>query len=241
MALGLNAGKVYYGMNLLDLAHKELATSEQELAVERNFVTCSRCLLMLESNINEQFGNLYRKGVYHALVNPYESSILSLISLERGDLAVWLEGASAAYSVHEGPAAISGTDNISKTANVKTKKVVKGSRKTKKELESQTTVIREAEQSSRVTRSRKLSSYGNKSAYVEGENNASTSHTSVQLETEAAIVSNRITCQKCFPRELNTFGSFACFIHMKWEFVRRRQILRLLIGLGTVHFISFSL
>ncbi|KNA25484.1 hypothetical protein SOVF_006490 [Spinacia oleracea] len=225
-------GKVYYGMNLLDLAHKELATSEQELAVERNFVTCSRCLLMLESNINEQFGNLYRKGVYHALVNPYESSILSLISLERGDLAVWLEGASAAYSVHEGPAAISGTDNISKTANVKTKKVVKGSRKTKKELESQTTVIREAEQSSRVTRSRKLSSYGNKSAYVEGENNASTSHTSVQLETEAAIVSNRITCQKCFPRELNTFGSFACFIHMKWEFVRRRQILRLLIGLG---------
>ncbi|XP_021763754.1 separase-like [Chenopodium quinoa] len=214
-------GKIYHGMGLLDFASTEL--SVQNLDVERNSLTCSRCLLMLESDINE-LGNLRRKVVNCAPGNPYESSILSLLSLE---------GASVAHSVHECDAAISGVDTISRPTKAKAKVEAKRSRKTKKELETQVTANScVAEQNKRVTRSRKLSPNAKSAAFVKDGKNVTTCQTNGQLETEEAIVSKKISCQKCFSSELNLFGSLACFTQMKWEFVRRQQILRLLIELG---------
>uniref|UniRef100_A0A803L2H9 separase n=1 Tax=Chenopodium quinoa TaxID=63459 RepID=A0A803L2H9_CHEQI len=221
LVLGHNTGKIYHGMGLLDFASTEL--SVQNLDVERNSLTCSRCLLMLESDINE-LGNLRRKVVNCAPGNPYESSILSLLSLE---------GASVAHSVHECDAAISGVDTISRPTKAKAKVEAKRSRKTKKELETQVTANScVAEQNKRVTRSRKLSPNAKSAAFVKDGKNVTTCQTNGQLETEEAIVSKKISCQKCFSSELNLFGSLACFTQMKWEFVRRQQILRLLIELG---------
>lgn len=202
---------------------------------------------MLESSINEQLGNLYRKGVYRASGNPYESSLLSLMSFEKGDLAVWLQGASLAQSMHgndvaidaesgdridqECSAAISGIGNISKPAKTKAGAEAKRSRKTKKEIESLVTVKScAAEQSIRVTRSRKLSAHDT-ATFVEGVKKVTNSYCNGRQETKAMTVSNRITCQKCLPSEVNS-GSLTHLIQMKWEIARRRQVLRLLIGLG---------
>ncbi|XP_021774969.1 separase-like isoform X2 [Chenopodium quinoa] len=214
-------GKIYHGMGLLDLASTE--SSEQNLDFESNSMTCSRCLLMLESDIIE-LGNLRRKGVDCAPGNPYESSILNLLSLEESRVS---------HSVHECDAAISGIDTISRPTKAKAIVEAKRTRKTKKELETQVTVNScAAEQNKRVTRSRKLSSNAKSTAFVKDGKNVTTCQTNGQLETEEAVVSKKISCQKCFSSELNLFGSLACFIQMKWEFVRRQQILRLLIGLG---------
>lgn len=196
---------------------------------------------MLESSINEQLGNLYRKGVYRASGNPYESSLLSLMSFEKGDLAVWLQGASLAQSMHGNDVAIDAESGdridqecsaaISKPAKTKAGAEAKRSRKTKKEIESLVTVKScAAEQSIRVTRSRKLSAHDT-ATFVEGVKKVTNSYCNGRQETKAMTVSNRITCQKCLPSEVNS-GSLTHLIQMKWEIARRRQVLRLLIGLG---------
>lgn len=235
-------------MSLLDLAQKELETSMRLLVVERHILTCLRCRVVLESFINEQLGNLYRKGVNCGSGNPYESSLLSLISLEKGDLAVWLEGASSAHCTfgdeisisaesgnrtdHDCAAAISVINSLSRTAKTKAKAETRRSRKTK-ELKSLVTAKSwTAEQNSTVTHSKKLPSCGSRSGFVKGVQNGNNSYSNGRLESEATVACNKITCQNCFLSELKFVGSFTSFIRMKWEFVRRQHILRLLVGLG---------
>ena len=207
---------------------------------------------MLESSINEQLGNLYRKGVTCASGKPYESSLCNWLSLKKDDLYAWLEGDSTELCVlveevaigagssmgieNEHVGAIQDISNLSMRAKTTAKVAAKKSRKTKKEIESLVTIkCCAAEQKSTVTRSKKTVSHANRVSCVKSAENFKNS-SNCQTESGVPTVSNRIICQKCFSKEATQFGSLSCFIQMKWEFVRRRQILRLLIGLGKVQF-----
>ncbi|XP_074291735.1 separase-like [Silene latifolia] len=234
-------GKVYRGKCLLDLAHKELRAAQQVFDAETFPGTCSRCSFVLESKLNEELGNLCRKGVFSAAVNPYESSLRSLISLEKGDLSVWFEERDSGNPVL-GSKDLKGAelDNSNdrptlavKNQRTKIRAEAKKSSKPMKELESQATVkpcvsVRH----SRVTRSRKQSSQRNEAENEEGIHSVSNQYSSHQTENEVASVSNRVICEKCLLGKLKGLGSLASLIQMKWEYVRRRQILKLLIGLG---------
>ncbi|KAH9606493.1 hypothetical protein KSS87_016437, partial [Heliosperma pusillum] len=239
--------KVYRGKCLLDLAHKELRAAQEVLAADSFFGTCSRCSLVLESKLNEELGHLCRKGVFSAAVNPYESSLRSLISLETGDLTVWFEERDSGKHVLGSKnlkGADVGTSNDKPTLAVKNQKTkiraeAKKSSKPTKELASQATVKPcVAVQNLRVTRSRKQSSRSNEVEMVEGIHSVSNLYSCHQTESEVTSVSNRVNCEKCLLGKLKGLGSLASLIQMKWEYVRRRQILKLLVGLGKCQVIS---
>ncbi|KAK9665217.1 hypothetical protein RND81_14G098400 [Saponaria officinalis] len=234
-------GKVYHGKGLLDLAHKELATAQQVMTDERISDSCSKCSLMLESSVNEQLGNLSRKGVISAGANPYEMSLRRLISLEKGDLTVWLKEIDSGQTFLQSEDSMgadldTGNDRpttINKTRRTKIKADGKNSQKPKKVLESQVNVKPCVPvQNSRVTRSRKQSSQSIRARCEEELFSVTNHYSDRQIESEMTSVSNRVDCEKCLLGKVKSSSSLSFLIQMKWEYVRRRQILRLLIGLG---------
>ncbi|KAL9237436.1 hypothetical protein vseg_011984 [Gypsophila vaccaria] len=243
-------GRVYYGKSLLDLAHKEIGTAQQVVTDERVSDTCSKCFLLLESSLNEQLGDLCRKGVLSTALNPYESSLRRLISLEKGDLTVWLEEKDSGQTVRRSEVSVgadldTGNDRptlVTKNRRTKTKAETKNSRKPKKELESEVNVKTQVPvRNSRVTRSRKQASQTIESECEEELPRVTNQYADRQIESEMASVSNRVDCEKCLLGKLKSLSSLSFLIHVKWEYVRRRQILKLLIGLGKCQGTCFAI
>ncbi|KAJ8444457.1 hypothetical protein Cgig2_005979 [Carnegiea gigantea] len=252
--------KIKLGKFLLDVANMEVGTAKKVLTAERNFITCSRCLIMLESAIMEQLGNLYkksgnlyRKPVDCAAGNLYEFFIKKLISIDQDDLAVWLEEVNSGHSMlqdkvvmDEGSgfrwetkindaAALLGVGYPAKPYKTTTEREAKRSTKMKKVSEfvapGSSRVI---DCNSRVTRSRKLSYQSKGFGCTRRAEGIGNNFCKPKQEYEATSVSNKANCQKCFSDVLRSYSSVVCVIQMKWEFIRRRGILRLLIGLGPI-------
>lgn len=56
----------------------------------------------------------------------------------------------------------------------------------------------------------------------------------VDTGCEATCICNKMKCWKCLPMEAIESGLLDNFVHIKWEFIRRRLSLRVLTGIGMV-------
>ncbi|GMH28096.1 hypothetical protein Nepgr_029939 [Nepenthes gracilis] len=234
-------GKVYRKRHLLDLAEKELQNAKQVLAEGSMSITCFRCWLILDSTINEQLGHLCRshlncttKGSTLELSyaeNLYQSSLRRLNSFE------WKNHSKGCEVAKNDQVAIGAgfegfllrfEEPLAKANTLKSRKTKKASISLE-HIKVSTTV-----QNLRITRSRNRSSQSNVVGSLERIQPHSDGNINLhgKLTGEVVNICNKISCRKCSLTEIAKSGSLEYFIHMKWEFARRLQLLRLLMGLG---------
>ncbi|KAL8160482.1 hypothetical protein V2J09_002019 [Rumex salicifolius] len=235
VAFSAGLGKVYYKMRLWDFANKELQSAKKVLHDSSDSNVCLRCHLMMESNVDDLLANLYRsrcdRSGGNSCMGPlsveenYKSALAILNSSEwkgtnKDNIQQQISVASKAPSCDSSNIRSLATDlsDSMKSCSIKEQGLEKKDKRrfTRKKKESsflQNGNCQVTEQPSRMTRSRNLSS----KKECDGEREV------------LDVPDNK--CMKCLYLEDRNVDSFTEFIHIKWEFGRRKQLLRVLIDL----------
>ncbi|XP_077213689.1 separase isoform X2 [Tasmannia lanceolata] len=219
VAFASSLGRIYCKKQLWDLAENELDNAKKILAGSDTIISCKRCKLTLEVNIDLQKGDLARtrfditKGDQSLknssfAVDLYRSALEKLNLVDLGNpLAIYEESNtdSSKFSKSFVKEADYGVNN---TCEGVQKAVDDGSKKPKKSKNASTHVpqkkIWKAERSSRTTRSTNRSCHSNS-----------------QLSSVADFGCDEMKA-----------GSMHDIIYLKWEFYHRRLALRLLMKIG---------
>ncbi|XP_038885485.1 separase isoform X3 [Benincasa hispida] len=240
-------GKVYRKKELWSLAQKELEGAKQIL--KDSITSCLKCRLVLEVRVHQHLGDLFRNMYVNAKGNISEERLINAeelynLALEKLNLSAWTNS-------------ISGLDEekylSSLTIQVERPKARKDGKKCKKTTSAPKSFQTDQcvnQSNMRLTRSRCRSTQGQgatNSKEVEVdlslhvENNipdigqkplrlqVNSAHT---FECGASCKNGKVGCWQCLPMELLEAGHMNNFIYLKWEFVRRRLVLKQLSGLG---------
>ncbi|GLT85957.1 hypothetical protein SLE2022_041220 [Rubroshorea leprosula] len=243
-------GKLYRKKQLWDLAEKELQSARQVLADKSINFTCLKCRLMLEVNVDQQLGDLFRnlfdcsKGS-NLRQRLSQAEDLYRNALEKLNHSEWKNSISCFDKESATHIAADQSDTMDIGKPRKTKKLPKSALKEK---------ILISQCSSRLTRSKYRSSQNQTtSGAVEAQVGLSEHSKSDTVlgdapienelllegrdhmdgrEDEVACICNKLKCWRCLPLEVMKSGFLSSYINVKWEFARRRLSVRVLGGIG---------
>ncbi|XP_011657385.1 separase isoform X3 [Cucumis sativus] len=246
-------GKLYRKKELWSLAQKELERAKQIL--KDSITSCLKCRLVLEVKVHQQLGDLSRDMYVNAKGIISEERLINAegfynLALEKLNLSTWKNS-------------ISGLDEetflSSLTIQVERPKDKRDGKKAKKITNApksfQMDQCVNPQSNMRLTRSRYRTIQGQSASNsndekvdlpVHPKNNIpdissalgqKQSHLQVSCCTqgsEASCKNGKVGCWQCLPMELIEAGQMNNFIYLKWEFVRRRLVLKQLSGLGKI-------
>ncbi|KAK1428290.1 hypothetical protein QVD17_17121 [Tagetes erecta] len=219
------AGKVYRKQQDWYLAEKELESAKAILFDSSSHISCLKCKLVLEVKVNQELGDLFRSRFYSKDDNRSKgltkSEIFYRSAIEKLKLSEWKNCVSNPKetssrntmfcdSFLNDVSISSGCDNDEKQKANKPKMATSGTKAAK-------TLLQEQRLTSRITRSSKLKSENSK-------NELKWRHKSVDCV--------ELNCWHCVPFGVMKSSSLTTAIHMKWECLRRRLLVKLLIGTG---------
>lgn len=247
----LLAGKVYRKKQLWSLAQKELEGAKQILT--DSITSCLKCRLVLEVTVHQHLGDLFRSMYVNANGNISEERLINAeelykLALDKLNLSAWKNSISCPDE-----------ENYlsSLTIQVEKPKAKKDSKKCKKTTNGprsfQMDQCINPQNNVRLTRSKCRSIQGQSTSnFNEVEADLSVHlksnipdiyrvSRSKQLQVNsctstfgcgAPCKNGKVGCWQCLPTEIMEAGQMNNFIYLKWEFVRRRLLLRQLSGLG---------
>ncbi|XP_022978634.1 separase isoform X2 [Cucurbita maxima] len=246
-------GKVYRKKQLWSLAQKELEGAKQILT--DNITSCLKCKLVLEVIVDQYLGDLFRSMYVNGNGNTSEELLINAeelykLALEKLNLSGWKNSISC-------PDEASHLSSL--TIPVERAKARKDGRKSKKTTNTPRSLQMDRcvnpQTNVRLTRSRCRSIQGqstNISNEVEvdlavhlksnvpdlsGASGQKQMHLQLNCCTPtlgcgASCKNGKVGCWQCLQMEIMETGQINNFIYLKWEFVRRRLLLRQLSGLG---------
>ncbi|XP_031277684.1 separase [Pistacia vera] len=250
-------GKLYRKKQHWDLAEKELKSAKQILVESGKNFSCSKCRLMLEVTVDQQLGDLSRSLFDGATGNTSMERLshaenIYKSALDKLNLSEWKNS----ISFPEGESSENTMEILTRDGSV-AKMEGKKSRKLKN---APTTLLKDQslipESNSRITRSKYRSSQNQcvngsievqagLSKHTKGNTSSDFSNPLSQRESvletkscivdtgcEATCICNKMKCWKCLRVEVIESGLLDNFVHIKWEFIRRRLSLRVLTGIG---------
>ncbi|OMO79929.1 Peptidase C50, separase [Corchorus capsularis] len=262
-------GKLYRKKQLWNAAEMELQSAKGILVESSSCYSCIECRLMLEVNLEQQLGDLFRNGFDSTIIKNSKEKLsqaefLYKSALEKLNHSEW-KNISLGEEKDENKiitGTIISTKDIAGNADAhhpaKPLEAV-GARKSRKTKNVSKSVLKEQhvipEQSSRITRSRSRSTQ-NQSISITGEaqiellntnGNAvsdlsgtcgqkeslpGTKSSMGEVRTEITCLCKKTKCWHCLPTEIMTSGLVNNFINMRWEYARRRLMVRVLTGIG---------
>ncbi|GAV67376.1 Peptidase_C50 domain-containing protein [Cephalotus follicularis] len=255
-------GKLFRKKQFWNLAEKELKSAKQIFVQNDAEFSCKKCRLMLEVTVDQQLGDLFRSRLDSTTGNITIDRLshaqhLYQSALDRLYLKVWKnsiscpeEGAneSMAYvktaDFGTGNACTQSATNLSdamepcsKRERSKAKLNARKGRRTNKapkSLVNEKSLI--SEENHIMTRSKCRSSLNqsvNGSCELQpGLSKHSRSNNVSDFGCEVACICKKLKCWNCLPIEVMDSQMMINFVHLKWEFIRRRLSTRALTGLG---------
>lgn len=249
----LLAGKVYRKKQLWSLARKELEGAKQILT--DSITSCLKCKLVLEVIVDQHLGDLFRSMYVNANGSISEGQLenaeeLYKLALEKLNLSAWKNF----ISFPDEERYLS-----SLTIQAERPKARKDGRKCKKTTNAsrpfQSDQCVNSQSNVRLTRSRCRTIQGQSTSNsnevevdlsvhlksnipdLSGASCQKQSHLQLNSCTPtfgcgASCKNGKVGCWQCLPTEIMEAGEMNNFIYLKWEFVRRRLLLRQLSGLG---------
>lgn len=263
-------GKLYRKKRLWDSAENELQ-SAKKMVDSNSYYSCIRCRLLLEVNLEQQLGDLFRNHFDSIIINNSKDKLshaefLYKSALEKLNHSEW-NNITCDEENNENQTIrtnITSTEDVTGNAAAHhpgNQPEAIGARKSRKTKNVSKSVLKEqhviAEQSSRVTRSRSRSSQNQSMSstgeaqvgllkQLNGEVGSKLSNTCWERESsllgkgrfmdelrnEIACICKGTKCWQCLPTEILKSGLLNFFINMKWEYARRRLLVRVLTGIG---------
>lgn len=255
------------------MAERELQSAKQILDDNCSLISCSKCHLVLEVTIDQQLGDLSRSQFHFNSIdteNIYKSALHKLSEWKNSaSKPEELSGErKVTYASNSSPHCAtnhSDTRELPPRSDVdETKIEPKRTRKTRKGAkpipQAEGQCLRE-EKNIRMTRSRYRSSQSSGECIQEEVPVGLTNHSKSKhvfafpdelrhrgrgsdIKCSEVDFGDEATCACDTLKVKESGGSIINFIHMKWEFVRRRLLLRLLTSIGMVkllliYFLSF--
>ncbi|OMO79315.1 Peptidase C50, separase [Corchorus capsularis] len=262
-------GKLYRKKQLWNAAEMELQSAKGILVESSSCYSCIKCRLMLEVNLEQQLGDLFRNGFDSTIIKNSKEKLsqaefLYKSALEKLNHSEW-KNISLGEEKDENKiitGTIICTEDIAGNGDAhhpaKPLEGV-GARKSRKTKNVSKSVLKEQhvipEQSSRITRSRSRSTQ-NQSISITGEaqvqllntnGNAvsdlsgtcrqkesllGTKSSMGEVRSEITCLCKKTKCWQCLPTDIMTSGLVNNFINMRWEYARRRLMVRVLTGIG---------
>lgn len=249
----LLAGKVYRKKQLWSLAQKELEGAKQILT--DSITSCLKCRLVLEVIVDQHLGDLFRSMYVNANGNISEERLINAeklykLALEKLNLSVWKDSISCPDE-----------DRYlsSLTTQAERPKAKRDGKKCKKAINTSRSFQMDQcinpQSNVRLTRSRCRSIQSQSTSNsndvevdlsvhlksnVPDRSSASGQrqlHLQINSCTPTSVCgasckNGKVGCWQCLPMEITEAGQMNNFIYLKWEFVRKRLLLRQLSGLG---------
>ncbi|XP_022149194.1 separase isoform X2 [Momordica charantia] len=246
-------GKVYRKKQLWSLAQKELEGAKQILT--DSITSCLKCRLVLEVIVDQHLGDLFRSMYVNANGNISEERLINAeklykLALEKLNLSVWKDSISCPDE-----------DRYlsSLTTQAERPKAKRDGKKCKKAINTSRSFQMDQcinpQSNVRLTRSRCRSIQSQSTSNsndvevdlsvhlksnVPDRSSASGQrqlHLQINSCTPTSVCgasckNGKVGCWQCLPMEITEAGQMNNFIYLKWEFVRKRLLLRQLSGLG---------
>lgn len=264
------SGKLYRKQKLWCIAEKELRSAEKILADNSDMISCDRCACMLEISINHQITELLlnsscSSGESHFAKRLSDAGSLYRSALHKLNLSKLWDFISEESTADQLIFKESSTGSRAIELPDSKRSISTRPRRTKKEAKPATQrhdMV--ADQNRRITRSshRSLTETlesapsDRQSAPSAGLFNEHLSNSVARpahsgpdsknklpvTEFQSAItcLCNRMKCWHCLYGEATSSSSIHNFIHMNWELVYRKILLRLLVGIGMLGSPEFS-
>lgn len=257
----LLAGKLYRKKELWSSSQKELEGAKQIL--KDSITSCLKCRLVLEVKVHQHLGDLSRDMYVNAKGIISEERLMNAegfynLALEKLNLSTWKNSISG---IDEETFLSSLTIQVERPKDKRDGKKAKKITNAPKSFQMDQCV--NPRSNMRLTRSRCRKIQGQSASNsndvevdlsVHLKNNIpdissalgqKQSHLQVNSCTqgrEASCKNGKVGCWQCLPMELIEAGQMNNFIYLKWEFVRRRLVLKQLSGIGikfnTIKFFS---
>ncbi|GER26714.1 separase [Striga asiatica] len=246
-------GKLYHKQKLWSNAEKELSSAKKTLADNLHIISCKKCVLMLESSIDRQIGDLFLSSSCSTGDTPFPKRLFNAkrlykSALDNLNLTDW----RSCYSTSEEAAVEQVIREISEL-RIEPRR----SRRTKKELkpasQKQDMVCgrnRRVTRSTRqplletcelVTNERQTSPAADlatehlSTASVGSDHsvrNSESKCSAADFQSDILSLCNKFKCWHCLHIEAVECSSLNNFIQTKWELVYRKLCLRVLISIG---------
>ncbi|XWS55202.1 hypothetical protein CRYUN_Cryun10bG0154400 [Craigia yunnanensis] len=258
-------GKLYRKKQLWNFAEKELQSAKRILVDSSSCYSCIRCRLMLQANIDQQLGDLFRNLFDSIIINNSKERLshaefLYKSALEKLNHSEWKNIICDEESNENPPirTAIISSEDVADNAAANQPEAI-GARKGRKTKKAPKSVLKEQhvipERSSRVTRSRFRSSQNQSMSSTAEAQVGHSKHSNGdvsklydtcweessllgkgsymdELKNEIACICKGTKCWQCLPNAIMKSGLLNYFINMKWEYARRKLLVRVLTGIG---------
>ncbi|XP_050938056.1 separase isoform X2 [Cucumis melo] len=244
-------GKLYRKKELWSSSQKELEGAKQIL--KDSITSCLKCRLVLEVKVHQHLGDLSRDMYVNAKGIISEERLINAegfynLALEKLNLSTWKNSISG---IDEETFLSSLTIQVERPKDKRDGKKAKKITNAPKSFQMDQCV--NPRSNMRLTRSRCRKIQGQSASNsndvevdlsVHLKNNIpdissalgqKQSHLQVNSCTqgrEASCKNGKVGCWQCLPMELIEAGQMNNFIYLKWEFVRRRLVLKQLSGIG---------
>ncbi|GMI95423.1 EXTRA SPINDLE POLES, RADIALLY SWOLLEN 4, homolog of separase, HOMOLOGY OF SEPARASE 1 [Hibiscus trionum] len=253
-------GKLYRKKQLWNFAEQELQSAKRILVDSSSHCSCIRCIMMLEVNLDQQLGDLFCELSDSDIINNSKerlshAEVYYKSALEKLNRSEWKNTISNDESKKD--LAIRTTiiigEDVAGHAASQPEEI--GARKGRKTKNVSKPVI--PERSSRVTRSRyrsfqnqsmsstgeaqvRLSKHSNGNAVAEVSDTCWEKESSFlgkescmdESTREIACICKGTNCWQCLPSDIMKSGLLIYFINLKWEYARRKLLVRMLTGIG---------
>ncbi|KAL8258316.1 hypothetical protein R6Q59_030357 [Mikania micrantha] len=234
-------GKLFCKQQRWHLAEKELENARNILIDSFSLISCLKCRLLLEVTVEQQLGDLFQSRFNSTDSNTLDglskAEIFYRSAEEKLKLSKWkncVSNPKETYSrntIFCDNVLIGGDDVIisSNCGNLEEQELIipKVTRRGKKIAKN---VPQEQRVTSRITRSSKQK---NENAQNELKGiQKSKIECIVSCGCEVTCVSDEVNCWHCVPLGVMKSSSLTSIIQMKWECIRRRLLINLLVGIG---------
>ncbi|KAL8258352.1 hypothetical protein R6Q59_030393 [Mikania micrantha] len=234
-------GKLFCKQQRWHLAEKELENARNILIDSFSLISCLKCRLLLEVTVEQQLGDLFKSRFNSTDSNTLDglskAEIFYRSAEEKLKLSKWKNCVSNPKETYSRNTifcdnVLTGGDDViisSNCGNLEEQEVIipKVTRRGKKIAKN---VPQEQRVTSRITRSSKQK---NENAQNELKGiQKSKIECIVSCGCEVTCVSDEVNCWHCVPLGVMKSSSLTSIIQMKWECIRRRFLINLLVGIG---------
>ncbi|KAL8218762.1 hypothetical protein R6Q57_022135 [Mikania cordata] len=234
-------GKLFCKQQRWHLAEKELENARNILIDSFSLISCLKCRLLLEVTVEQQLGDLFKSRFNSTDSNTLDglskAEIFYRSAEEKLKLSKWKNCVSNPKETYPrntifcDNVLIGGDDVIisSNCGNLEEQELIipKVTRRGKKIAKN---VPQEQRVTSRITRSSKQK---NENAQIELKGiQKSKIECIVSCGCEVTCVSDEVNCWHCVSLGVMKSSSLTSIIQMKWECIRRRLLINLLVGIG---------
>ncbi|KAA3480135.1 separase-like [Gossypium australe] len=216
----LTLGKLYRKKRLWNFAEQELQSAKRLLVDSSSHCSCIRCRLMLEANLDQQLGDLFRNLFDISIINDSKgklsrAEVLYKSALEKLNCSEWKNiicDAESNVDLAVRNTIINGEDVAGNTA---TQPEAIGARKAPIEISKHSNGNVASKLSDTCWEKDSLLGKG---SCIE------------ELTSEIACFCNQTKCWQCLPDGIMKSGLLIYFINMKWEYAHRKLLVRILTG-----------